>query len=311
MKCIINWAVKQVRRKTKLGRMLSLCYFILANVYFQGAIHLFASCVLGAFAYKGQDVNWHFLIPFVLIYLLFIFLFSACNIHRKSRNNLLRQYEYAYPKITEFLLTEYREELELYKTGINLSFDDFWQKYKNFNLLDESCLRKVCEAVNYIMRQESGSKYRVAIFLRTNIDQTDQYAMKVCSPIAPPPEAENKTFKLADFKGLQKKKIPAHARPFLNQRCEPIILIGEKEIRKAYQDFHEAHPTKLHIGIPIAVNGMVVMALQITSHDEYKGTENNIRDLIDNVLSIFVAYLTMAYMHQLRHEQLIKIKGEC
>lgn len=59
---------------------------------------------------------------------------------------------------------------------------------------------------------------------------------------------------------------------------------------------------------------MVTLVLQITSHDEYTGNENNIRDLIDNVLNIFIAYLKIVYMHQIEHEQLANsssIKEEC
>ncbi len=52
------------------------------------------------------------------------------------------------------------------------------------------------------------------------------------------------------------------------------------------------------------------MVVQITSHDEYAGTEGNIRDLIENVLSIFISYLKVIYVHQMKHEQLSSAKNK-
>ena len=149
----------------------------------------------------------------------------------------------------------------------------------------------------------------VTTFLRTNIDQ-DEYHINGFSPLSAEPEMYGTTFVLENYKSLKKKKIPAHAQPFLNNRSEPLILIGSKNVRKAYQNFNEKNPTKLHVGIPIAINGMITMVVQITSHDEYAGTEGNIRDLIENVLSIFISYLKVIYVHQMKHEQLASAKNK-
>lgn len=312
MEKVINWAKKLKKQKKFWGEIFDLGYKIGVNAYFQSAVHLIASCLLGAFAYKDSTVNWIFLIPFGIIYLLLIVIFCFCNQHRKNRNNILRQYEYSYSQIEQSLLEEYRKNLDLYNPNNNLALDDLLENYQNVDFFTESCFR-VCNCINNILEETTDIKYRVTIYLRTNIDR-DEYRINSYSPLSSEPEAYNQTFILEDFRNKPLKQIPAHARPFLNTRCEPLICIGAQKVKKVYKNFNVNNPTKLHIGIPISINGMVTLVLQITSHDEYNGKENNVRDLIDNVLNIFIAYLKIVYMHQIEHEQLVNsssIKEEC
>ena len=302
MKKIIKWSRTQYKNGTLAGKILYLAYEICVNAYVQGTIHLIASCVFGAFAYKEQRVNWPFIVPFIIGYLFVISVFVCCNVHRKNRNRLLAQYECSYSKISNSILTEYRKNLELYSAGKNLSLEDLLKKYKETDFFTETCFR-VCDAIKEVLQKESEKEYRVILFLRTNIDQ-DEYHINGFSPLSSEPEIYGKSFSLDELNAQPKKWLPAHARPFLNNRCEPLILVGQKEVRKVYRNFNDQNPTKLHIGIPIAIRGMVTMVLQITSHDDYKGTEDNIRDLIENVLNLFVAYLKVTYMHQIKHEQI-------
>ncbi len=308
MEKIVDWAKKLYKRKNFWSKIFCLAYEICVNAYFQGAIHLIASCVLGAFAYKDQALNWLFLIPFGIIYLILIFVFALCNVNRKNRNRLLEQYEFSYSQISESFLAEYRKNLELYDLGSGSSLEDLLKKYKEADFLTEACFR-ICDVINNVLQKDTDNKFRVTTFLRTNIDQ-DEYRIIGFSPLSAEPEMYGTTFVLENYKSLKKKKIPAHAQPFLNNRCEPLILIGSKKVSKAYQNFNEEQPTQLHIGIPIAINGMITMVIQITSHDEYTGTEGNIRDLIENVLSIFISYLKVIYMHQMKHEQLSLAKNK-
>ena len=300
---VVNWARSLYQSESFWGKIIYLSYEICVNAYFQGAVHLIASCMLGAFAYREQTFNWPFVIPFGLIYLLFLAVFSLCNVHRKNRNALLERYEYAYPKIAESFLIEYQSNLDLYNTGSNLQLEQLLSKYEETDFFTKTCFR-ICNAINDVLQKETDNKYRTTIFLRTNMGQ-DEYRISAFSPLSSEPEMYRSTFVLSDYKNVKKKKIPAHARPFLNNRCEPLIIIGAREVSKAYHDFHDSNPTKLHIGIPITINGMITMVLQITSHEECTGTENGIRDLIENVLNIFIAYLKVAYTHQMRLEQFV------
>ena len=302
MEKIISWARALYHRGNFWGNIFCLGYEICVNTYVQGAVHIVASCILGAFAYKNQEINWDFLVLFGIIYLIILFVFSLCNLNRKNRTSLLERYEYSYSKITDAILSEYQKRLEIYNLDNDLSLDSLLKKYKETDFFTSTCFR-MCDAINNILQNKTNNKFRTTTYLRTN-NAKDEYHINAFSPLSDEPESYHSTFFLDDYKDKKKRDIPVHAWPFLNTRCEPLILIGEKNVKKAYKDFNYSNPTKLHIGIPISINGMITMVIQITSHDKYTDTDSTINDLIENVLNIFISYLKVVYVHQMMHEQL-------
>lgn len=301
---IASWAKGLDRRENFFGKIIRLLYEICVCSPFQGAVHLIASCILGAFCYKDGVLNYKFLIPFGIVYLIAIVVFGICNQHRKHRNDSIKGYELSFPRISKAFQEECRKDMELYNLLSGKNFAQMVDYYSVHDVYSEACFR-VCAAVDELLQEISGLKsFRVVTFLRTTNDK-DEYYINGYSPQDPAPEACRERFDLDKYKGKHrgkgKKDIPVHARPFLNKRFEPIIYI-DTEVENEYLDFNDQHPTKLHISIPCSVNNKVVAVLQITSYDNCLGTKSNIKDLIENSLAIFISYLKVVYMHQMEHE---------
>lgn len=295
---IASWAKGLERRGNFWGKVIRLLYEICVCPTFQGAVHIIASCVLGAFCYKNEVLNAKFIFNFDIIYLIIIAIFGICNQHRKCRNDSIKGYELSFPRISKAFQEECRKNIELYKLLYGKSFDQMVTYYSRHDIYSEACFR-VCAAVDELLQEISGlNSFRVVTFLRTTGNK-DEYYINGYSPQDPAPEACRERFDLSEYRGKGKK--PVHARPFLNKRFEPIIYIN-REVEKEYLDFNNQHPTKLHISIPCSVNNKVVAVLQITSYDNCPWTKSNIRDLIDNSLAIFTSYLKVVYMHQMEHE---------
>lgn len=299
-----SWAKKLDSRGNFWGKIIRLLYEICVCSPFQGAVHVIASCILGAFCYKDGVLNYKFLIPFGIVYLIVVAVFTICNQHRKNRNDSIKSYELSFPCISRAFQDECRKDMDLYKLLLNKPFEQKVEYYSLHDIYSEACFR-VCAAIDELLQEISGLKsFRVVTFLRTTNDK-DEYYINGYSPQYPQPEACREKFDLGKYKGKYrgkaKKDIPVHARPFLNKRFEPIIYL-DNEVKDEYLDFNEQHPTKLHISIPCSVNNEVVTVLQITSYDNCLGTKSNIKDLIDNSLVIFTSYLKVVYMHQLEHE---------
>jgi hypothetical protein len=301
---IAAWAKNLEQRGNFFGILLRLLYEICVNAQFQSAVHVIASCVLGAFCYKNGKPNVCFLIVFAVTYLIIIVTFAISNIHRGHRNELIKAYEISLSKISKALQEECRKDINLYNSLANKSLEEMCQYYKNHDVFTETCFR-VCAAVDELLQEISGmNSFCVMTFLRTD-DGCDSYHINAYSPQEPVPEAYGTQHDLEAFKksGIRKKSIPVHARPFLNKRFAPIIY-NAAEVRREYKDFNAAHPTKLHISIPCTVNGMVVAVLQITSYEDCLGPKSCIDDLVSNVLVIYTSYIKTVYMHQIEHERL-------
>lgn len=299
---LATWAKEQANKEKFIGIALFLLYKICVDPGFQSAIHIIASCLLGAFCYRDGNINWRFIIPFGITYLFAIFSFCLSNKHRKVRNNSIKGYEISYSQISKSLQEECRKDEALCKTLVGKPLGEISHYYNDHDIYTETCIR-ICNAVNDLLNTITDSNsFRVITFLRTTKGE-DEYHINGYSPQEPVPEAYNCSFKLAEYqrKGIRKKCIPVHARPFIMKRFEPIIYL-DKEVRKEYLDFNDAHPTKLHISIPCSVNGKVVAVLQITSYENLLGNKSNIKDLIENVLVIFTSYLKTAYIRQMEHE---------
>ena len=301
---IATWAKRLEQRGNSFGIILRLIYEICVKAQFQGAVHVLASCILSAFCYKDGSLNICFIVPFGIVYLGIIFVFGISNTHRKHRNEMIKEYEISFSKISKALQEECRKDIDLYNEVSNKTLEEMCHYYCTHDVFTEACFR-VCAAVDELLQEISGmSTFRVMTFLRTDVGH-DSYHINAYSPQEPAPEAYGVQHDLDEFKksGVRKKSIPVHARPFLNKRFEPIVYTA-KEVRREYRDFNVEHPTKLHISIPCTVNGMVVAVLQITSYEECLGGKSSISDLISNVLVIYTSYIKTVYMHQIEHEQL-------
>lgn len=306
----LAFKAKELDRQGKFwGKIIRLLYEICVCSQFQGAAHLIASCVIGAFCFKDGSLNYKFLVPFGVFYLGVIIVFGICNQHRKNRNNSIKGYELSFPRISKALQEECRKNIDLFNSLSEKTIFQIADYYSTHDVYSEACFR-VCAAVDELLQEISGfNSFRVIAFLRTTRDK-DEYYINGYSPQDPPPEACRERFDLNQYKSKyegknkDKEKVPVHARPFLNKRFEPIIYI-DSEVKKEYSDFNDQHPTKLHISIPCSVNNKVVAVLQITSYDNCLGTKSNIKDLIENSLAIFTSYLKVVYMHQMQHELLV------
>lgn len=312
---VASWAKALDRRDNFWGKVIRLCYEICVCSPFQSAVHIVASCVLGAFSYKDGVLNCRFLVPFSIIYLIIIVVFGICNQHRKHRNDSIKGYELSFPCISKAFQEECRKDMDLYNLLSDKNLAQIIDYYSDHDVYSEACFR-VCAAVDDLLQDISGLKsFRVVTFLRTT-NEKDEYYINGYSPQDPAPEACGERFNLDKYKNKYrnkgKKEVPVHARPFLNKRFEPIIYIGT-EVESEYLDFNAQHPTKLHISIPCSVNNKVVAVLQITSYDNCLGTKSNIKDLIENSLVIFTSYLKVVYMHQMEHEMWVnslrKVEG--
>lgn len=297
---IIEWAKKLERKENLLGTIIRLCYVICVNTYLQSAVHIAASCLLGAFCYKEGVLNWTFLVPFGIIYLLLLIVFWLSNYYKSLRTKLVHGYEVAYSRIERALQKECRKDGEFYNNLINKSLPEIGHYYADHDVYTEACFR-VCAAVEELLREVSGGySFRVMTFLRTTKGK-DQYYINGYSPEEPAPESETTIFDLDDLRKATKSEIPVHAEPFLNKRFEPVVYLGDA-VAKAYKDFNENHPTKLHIGIPCTAQGRVFAVLQITSYDNCLGDRVKVDSLIENVLSIYTTYLKVVHGHQMQHE---------
>ena len=303
---IASWAKKLDARGVWIGKIIKLLYEICVAAPFQSAIHILASCILAAFCYKDGKVNIVFLVWFFVPYIGIIIVFSLCNVHRKHRNDSTRFYESSFPRISRALQEECRKDIELYNRIVDKDISHVVSYYKEHDVYTESCFR-ICAAVDELLQEISGNRsFRVVTFLRTT-GEKDQYCINAYSPQSPTPEAYKENFNIDEYREMchskERKKIPVHARPFLNKRVEPIIL-KNREVKDSYYDFNDQHPTKLHISIPCTVNNRVVAVLQITSYCDCLGAKSSIKDLIENSLVIFTSYLKVIYMHQIEHELL-------
>lgn len=308
IECLAGWTKRLSNRKNFFGLLIRLTYEICVNSFFQSSVHVFASCLLGAYCYASGKVNYKFLIPFGFIYLAFIIVFFISNQHRKIRNDLIKEYEISYSKITRALQEQCRKELDLYNIICNKSFSKMVEHYSDLDIYTETCFR-ICVAVDELLQEISGrNSFRVMTFLRTNTTR-DEYYINAFSPQDPAPEMYHEHFWLDEFRTMKKSKIPVHARPFLNPRFEPIIYVGD-EVEKKYTNFNKNHPTRLHISIPCSVNGAVVAVLQITSYEDCLGPKSNIKALIDNVIGIYMHYLKTTYIQQIKHERLASSLNE-
>lgn len=297
---IISWAKKKEQQGKVLGTVIHLCYIICSNSGLQSAVHVVASCVLGAFCYKDGALNGAFLWKFGVIYGLLIGAFYLSNYYKSLRGKLVHGYEVAYSKIRRALQEESRKDSDFYNNLINKALSEIGHYYADHDVYTEACFR-VCAAVEELLCEVSGgNSFRVMTFLRTTKEK-DQYYINGYSPQEPMPEAYTVIFDLEDFKKLPKKDIPVHARPFLNERFEPIIHIGDA-VATEYKHFNEEHPTKLHISIPCTSQGRVFAVLQITSYEDCLGDKLTIQDLIENVLTLYTSYLKVVHGHQMQHE---------
>lgn len=300
---LARWAKRLDKNDKFLGKIIRLCYEIAVWAPFQSAVHILASCLLGAFCYKDSQLNWMFLIPFSVIYLIFISAFTISNQHRKDRNTLIRSYEVSLPRITNAFNVECRKEKELYDSISSALISDVKNVEQFCGKLDvfsEACFR-ICAVVNDLLREVSGlDTFRVMTFVRTTGDN-DEYHVNGYSPEQLIPESCHIVYNLGDYTGKHKKKAPVHAEPFINKRAEPVIYMND-EVQKKYLDFNEEHPTKLHIGIPCTVGDQVVAVLQITSYQNIFSSKSNAENFINNTLAIFTSYMKVVYMHQLEHD---------
>ena len=76
---IAAWAKNLEQRGNFFGILLRLLYEICVNAQFQSAVHVIASCVLGAFCYKNGKPNVCFLIVFAVTYLIIIVTFTSLD----------------------------------------------------------------------------------------------------------------------------------------------------------------------------------------------------------------------------------------
>lgn len=308
IECLAGRAKRLSNRKNFFGLLIRLTYEICVNSFFQSSVHVLASCLLGAYCYANGKVNYRFIIPFGVIYLLLILAFFISNQHRKVRNDLIKEYEISYSKITKALQEECRKDLALYNIICDRSFAKMVEYYSEHDIYTETCFR-ICVAVDELLQEIScTNSFRVMTFLRTNTTR-DEYHVNAFSPQDPAPEMYGKHFGLDEFRRMKKEAVPVHARPFLNSRFDPIIYVGD-EVEKKYTDFNKDHPTRLHISIPCSVNGAVVAVLQITSYEDCLGPKSNIKDLIDNVIGIYICYLKTTYIQQIKHERLASSLNE-
>ena len=219
---VVFWAKDLDRHGRFLGKLIRLLYEICVCSPFQSAIHLVASCVLGAFCYKDGSINFQFVVPFGIIYLIAIIVFGICNQHRKQRNSLIKRYELSLPQISKSFQWECRKDVDLYTTLLSSkNFSQMMDCYSIHDVYTDTCFR-VCAAIDELLQEISGfNSFRVITFLRT-IGDEDEYYINGYSPQEPPPEAascndgKNKgKFDLNLYRAMyekDKKSVPVHAR---------------------------------------------------------------------------------------------------
>lgn len=295
---LASWAKNLERKGNWCGKVIRLIYEICVSAVFQSMIHIFAACFLGALAYKDGTVNWEFIIPFGIIYALFLIVFGISNQHRKIENNITKYYEIAYAQITKMLHEECHNSLTLYNNLRKRSAEEILDHFASHAAYTDTCFR-VCEVIDTLLQEISGrTSFRVMTFFRSS-KGGDHYIINAYSPSTQIPDTNRKPYYF-DLLSVE-EGIPVHAEPFLNKRIEPIVYYAD-EIQKRYKNLNISHPAKLYIGIPCDVNGKVVAALQITSYDESLCKATDIGDLINNVLMVFASYIKVAYTRQVLHE---------
>lgn len=303
---LATWAKRLETRGIWLGKLLRLTYEVCVSAAFQSALHIIASCLLGAFAYKDSVLNWDFLFPFFIIYFLFIAVFGISNQHRRAENNITRSYEKSFHQINQTLQTQYHSNLTQCNELLCTSRGEARRYLADSDDFDSVCFQ-ICSDVECLLHQIcKQSSFRVMTFLRTPEGHRDAYHINSYSPMTPVPEAMGKHFYFDSF--VPNGKNPVHAEPFLNARFDPVVYNAE-EIQKRFVDIHAARPTKLYIGIPCDINGKVVLTLQITAYDEYLGKAIDLYDLINNVLVIYTTYLKIAYVRNTKYELLSDALG--
>ena len=185
---VASWAKRLDCQGNFFGKIIRLLYEICVCSPFQAAVHLIASCVLGAFCYKEGVLNCKFLVPFGIVYLVIIVVFGICNQHRKHRNNSIRSYELSFPRISKAFQEECRKEIELYNLLLGKNFAQIVEQCSVHDVYSEACFR-VCAAVDELLQEISGlNSFRVVTFLRTTNDK-DEYYINGYSPQDPAPEA--------------------------------------------------------------------------------------------------------------------------
>lgn len=303
---LATWAKRLETRDIWFGKFLRLTYEVCVSAVFQSAIHIIASCLLGAFAYKESVLNRAFLIPFFIIYLLFIIVFCISNQHRKAENNITRSYESSFHQINQTLQAQYHSNLTQCNELSRMSRSEVHHYLSDSDDFDSICFQICSDVENLLHEICEESSFRVMTFLRTPEGHRDAYHINAYSPMTPAPEAMGKHFYFDSF--VPHGKNPVHAEPFLNARFDPVVYNAE-EIQKRFVDIHTARPTKLYIGIPCDINGKVVLTLQITSYDDYLGNALDLYDLINNVLVIYTTYLKIAYVRHTKYELLSNALG--
>lgn len=298
-----------LNRKDENSVIKSLALFLYAffvNPYIQALTHTIAAVVLGAFFYKGEGINYGFIVPAAIVYLILIILFAVCNNYRAERAKLLKRLEKSNLFIAKSLKIEFNEELKLFDKVKSKNSKNIVEKYKEHDLFSEACQR-VCINLNELLEDAyTCNKFSVMIFVREIKEKKDYYELKCYAPLnRNEPEIVETPFNIQEmrFKHANGEKIPAHAVPFIAPKNDVMILLG-KGVEDSYVDFHSEQPTMIHIGIPCSIKKNVMFCIQITSYDDCMGKKEDIKEFVENTCYIFSTYLKMVYMQQKNYELL-------
>lgn len=312
----------------ELERLILVVFTILSDNVVQSIFHATAGVLFGVLATEnsiseGQivaKINWIFLVPAIIGYLLVLFAFFICNKYNKMKvvNENARSMSLSHLMDSVYSIT--RCEVSLNEETFSKSIEQIADVYNGDHNFYAECSRSckgILDTLNTAFPARKAG-FKVEIFVRNIDENSDTYQMVAYAPEnGLSPESYLKAFDLMDFrtkceqattdinysdgsfyKVAKKAGVPCHAYPFLSARYDTICLHG-REVKDYYVDFHKQNPTKLHIAFPcIVVDKHVLAVIQITCKREnalgYSANlTQHIEELRDTCIAPYAASLAL------------------
>ena len=173
------WAITMRDQKRPLGVLIEGAYLFIIIPVIQSFVHGIAVTILGIFGvitknesvdgitYETLIYNWSFIIPWGIVYLLFILTSLLCLSHRDKRNLSVGAYEEALISITQAIKGEYNEGMKLIHGIIEkpslVQTIPFLQEYDQLQL---TCQR-LCDSVHRLLdkvKVNQTADFKICVF---------------------------------------------------------------------------------------------------------------------------------------------------
>lgn len=329
---LVNWSKKQYNCGTILGKTIELGYSLLSNSFVQSFINLVFATIAGLFffvnkaesdvdAANGRIINWRFLVPCIICYFVFSFIFYCCqvNVEEKGKETLAAKNTLSFLKNNIRIIRKHETDLNGRTADIELN--DLYNVLCDDTSFFDAC-DDFCESLHLLLNEVTLTNrpgFKVQIFIRNITEEKDSYRMVGYAPKnGQRPETYQVDHDLKEYKNClgniddysfaelcqksQKAKVPCHAWPFLSEHNDNLIIFGAKEVADAYYKPHKKKPTSLHIAIPVvSVNTTVLTVLQITSRKEnsFGNSKDDTEAYLDKLTVDFLnAYEEMIALYQ-------------